>query len=63
MYVVRFAVSLLIFAMIASTLAGCGRRAELDTPSQAAKAAGNEAGTKSKDAKPDRKFLLDPLIE
>lgn len=63
MNLVRFLVSVLILGTIAVTAAGCGRRAALDTPAQAAKAAGDKTGDKSKDEKPDRKFLLDPLIE
>lgn len=61
----RIVVSILALGLIAATVTGCGRRAPLDTPSQAAKAAGNKADTagKTEENKPERHFILDPLIE
>ena len=64
------AIALLLLAAAAVTLAGCGRKGELLTPSQAAaeeRKAAEEAGTMVEEAvpveKPKRRFILDALID
>ena len=54
-----------------AAVAGCGRKSDLDTPSQAAyereKEAADKAGTpppaRPSDDTPDRRFILDGLID
>jgi predicted small lipoprotein YifL len=58
----RIAISILAVGIFAATASGCGRRAALETPSQAAKAAGDTTD-KAEEKKPERHFILDPLIE
>jgi len=61
--------ALLALAFLAG-LAGCGRKAPLDTPYQAAVEARKQASEENKPLPPepespeeDRPFILDPLIE
>ena len=66
----RQLLTLLLVVSIAA-VAGCGRRASLDTPSQAAyerereeaKQAGLPPPPKPSDETPDRRFILDGLID
>jgi predicted small lipoprotein YifL len=58
----RIVISILALGLIAAAVSGCGRRAALDTPSHAATAAGTKADT-SDEKKPERHFILDPLID
>lgn len=63
--------ALLVLPLIAAPLSACGRKADLLTPSQAAaearQAAAKEQGVKAEEPeaeeKPERRFILDSLID
>jgi predicted small lipoprotein YifL len=53
---------LVIAAVVAAVgLSGCGRKGPLDAPSAAVKPAPNT--TTTDDSKPDKSFVLDPLLK
>ncbi|HEV7416652.1 MAG TPA: lipoprotein [Tianweitania sediminis] len=62
--------SLCLVALVAAfALGGCGRKADLDTPSEAANAARqntgigiNQPAEPAPPPAPERRFILDPLI-
>ena len=61
----------LLLVLSLAAVAGCGRKGQLDTPTQAnyerEKEAADKAGTpapaKPSKAEPDRRFILDGLID
>jgi len=57
----------LILALTLATLAACGRKGDLDTPTQAAAAARQDAAAAEPAAPaepvPERRFILDGLID
>lgn len=59
----RFGLWFLILAAISVAIVGCGRRAPLDTPSQAAIEAGTEKPDDEASEEDDKPFILDGLIE
>jgi predicted small lipoprotein YifL len=56
---VRVAVAGMVVAAL--TLSGCGRKGALEPPPSAS--AGKEDGAAAPPAKPDRHFILDPLVK
>lgn len=56
----RIAAGLLAILAVAGTLSGCGRRGGLEPPPNAQVLTTDEEG---KVVKPDRPFVLDPLIQ
>ena len=65
----RMMVTLTLLAAVATVVAGCGRRGDLDTPYEAAVQARKDAEKAKKPVPPepqkpdaDKPFILDPLL-